>query len=387
MDIKKCREEIDKMNREMAELFCRRMDVAAQVAEYKREHGMAVYDRAREREILADMAELSGEKYRYYTKTFFTVMMDLSKAYQTSILTDADSSTSINNCISRRIAEASASTPTVFPDGGLIACQGVEGAYSQKACDRLFSLPKIRYCNTFGDVFAAVESGECDFGILPIENSTHGTVNEVYDLMQRFNFCIVRSLKLKISHSLLSVKGATLDGIRDVYSHQQALGQCSKFFEAHPNIRLHVCANTAVAAKAVAEMNDPTAVAISSSDCASIYGLCELDADIQNTSYNYTRFICIAKGMSIYPGANKISLMLTLQHEPGALYNTLSKFTAQGLNLTKLESRPIEGSDFEARFYFDFEASPEEERVKVLLDDLEQTCDSFTFLGGYLEKA
>lgn len=386
MDIKKCREEIDKMNREMAELFCRRMDMAAEVAAYKKEHGMPVFDRARERDILADMTALSGDKYRYYTKTFFTVMMDLSKAYQTSILTlshDGDE----ENCISSKIKEAEALTPTLFPDGGLIACQGVEGAYSQKACDKLFSLPKIRYCKTFGEVFAAVESGECDFGILPIENSTYGTVNEVYDLMQRFNFSIVRSLKLKIEHNLLALPGATLEGIRDVYSHQQALGQCSRFFEAHPDIRLHICANTAMAAKTVAEMKDPSVAAISSADCASLYSLRALPCDIQNTAYNYTRFICITKGMSIYPGANKISLMLTLPHEPGSLYNTLSKFTAQGLNLTKLESRPIEGSDFEARFYFDFEASPDEDRVKVLLDDLERTCDSFTFLGGYLEKA
>ncbi|MBQ9162687.1 MAG: chorismate mutase [Clostridia bacterium] len=384
MDIKKSRAEIDKMNRELVSLFCRRMDTAENIARYKLENDMPVFDRARERDILADMTQLSDEKYRYYTKTFFTVMMDLSKAYQSSLI--AQSQNDGDEGISARIAEAEKNTPPIFPDGGLIACQGVEGAYSQKACDKLFSLPKIKYFGSFGEVFAAVETGECDFGILPIENSTYGTVNEVYDLMQRYNFCIVRSLKLKIEHKLLCVKGATLEGITDVYSHSQALGQCNRFFEAHPNIRLHICANTAVAAKTVAEMNDPHVAAISSADCAGLYGLSVLPCEIQNTSYNYTRFICISKGLSIYPGANKISLMLTLRHEPGSLYTTLSKFTAQALNLTKLESRPIEGSDFDARFYFDFEASPDEKRVKQLLDDLERNCDSLTFLGGYTEK-
>lgn len=384
MDIKKSRAEIDKMNREMVSLFCRRMDAAEDIARYKLENGMPVFDRARERDILADMTALSDEKYRYYTKTLFTVMMDLSKAYQSSLIAGEDTD---ENRISHRIAEAAKNTPSIFPDSGLIACQGVEGAYSQKACDKLFDLPKIKYFSSFGEVFAAVERGECDFGILPIENSTYGTVSEVYDLMQRYKFCIVRSLKLKIDHKLLSVKGASIDTITDVYSHSQALGQCNKFFEAHPNIRLHVCANTAIAAKTVADMNDPSVAAIASSDCAGLYGLSVIPAEIQNTSYNYTRFICISKGLYIYPGANKISLMLTLRHEPGSLYTTLSKFTAQSLNLTKLESRPIEGSDFDARFYFDFEASPEEERVKELLDDLENTCDSLTFLGGYAEKS
>ncbi len=384
MDIKKSRTEIDKMNRELVSVFCKRMDVAADIAQYKIENGLPVFDRARERDILADMTTLSDEKYRYYTKTFFTVMMDLSKAYQSSLM--AEHRQTGECCLSQRIAEAEKNTPALFPDSGLVACQGVEGAYSQKACDKLFAIPKIKYFGSFSQVFEAVESGECDFGILPIENSTYGTVNEVYDLMQRYKFCIIRSLKLKIQHKLLSVKGASVDSITDVYSHSQAIGQCSRFFEEHPEIRVHVCANTAVAAKTVAQMNDPHAAAISSEDCAELYGLSALPCEIQNTPYNYTRFICISKGLYIYPGANKISLMLTLRHEPGSLYTTLAKFTAQSLNLTKLESRPIEGSDFDARFYFDFEASPDEDRVKQLLDDMERTCDSLTFLGGYTEK-
>ena len=233
----------------------------------------------------------------------------------------------------------------------------------------------------------AVEKGECDFGVLPIENSTYGTVNEVYDLMQKYRFCIVRSVKLRIDHRLLAKPGATLEGIHDVYSHSQALGQCRRFLEAHPSIRTHVCRNTAEAAATVAAMDRDDVAAIASESCATLYRLSEIadGGTIMNAGRNDTRFICIAKDLRIYPGATKISLSLTLPHQPGSLYATLAKFTAQGVNLTKLESRPIEGRDFDMRFYFDFDASPAEDRIRYLLEDLEQSCETFSFLGGYSE--
>lgn len=385
-DIQESRAEIDALNRELVEKFCRRMDVAADVAAYKREMGLPVYDRTREREILADMADLAGEDYRYYAKIFFTVMMDLSKARQASLLADAHAETHPED-ISGRIERALSRTTPIFPDGGRVACQGVEGAYSQIAADRLFSLPRIRYYGTFGDVFEAVDSGACEFGILPIENSTYGTVNEVYDLMQKYRFSIVRGIKLRIDHRLLALPGAKLSDIRAVYSHSQALGQCRRFLEAHPEIETHVCRNTAEAAATVAKMGRCDVAAIASESCASLYSLDQIadSATIMNAGRNDTRFICIAKDLRIYPGATKISLMLTLPHEPGSLYTTLAKFTAQGVNLTKLENRPIEGRNFDMRFYFDFEASPLEPRIRSMLDDLERSCETFAFLGGYSE--
>ncbi len=389
-DIKDSRAEIDALNRELVEKFCRRMDIAEDVAAYKREHGLPVYDRTREREILCDMADLAGEDYRYYAKIFFTVMMDLSKARQSALLA-ASHAESHPDDVSRRIERAMEATGAVFPDGGLVACQGVEGAYSQIAADRLFSLPRIRYFGTFGDVFEAVESGACEFGVLPIENSTYGTVNEVYDLMQKYHFSIVRSIKLRIDHRLLAKPGTKPENIRAVYSHAQAIGQCRRFLDAHPEMETHVCRNTAVAAATVAEMDRDDVAAIASESCASLYGLSPITDDcgnplsIMNAGRNDTRFICIAKDLRVYPGATKISLMVTLPHEPGSLYATLAKFTAQGVNLTKLENRPMEGQDFDMRFYFDFEASPAEERIRSLLDDLERSCETFTLLGGYSE--
>ncbi len=389
-DLKDSRAEIDALNRELIEKFCRRMDVAADVADYKREHGLPVYDRTREREILADMAELAGEDYRYYAKIFFTVMMDLSRARQSALLAEHHAEGHPHD-ISRRIERAMADASAVFPDGGTVACQGVEGAYSQIAADRLFSLPRIRYHGTFSEVFEAVEQGTCDFGVLPIENSTYGTVSEVYDLMQRYNFSIVRSIKLRIDHRLLAKPGTRLENIRAVYSHGQAIGQCRRFLEAQPEIETHVCRNTAEAAAAVSQMGRDDVAAIASESCASLYGLAEVtdshgnSVAIMNAGRNDTRFICIAKDLRVYPGATKISLMLTLPHEPGSLYATLAKFTAQGVNLTKLESRPIEGRDFDMQFYFDFDASPAEPRIRALLDDLERSSETFSFLGGYSE--
>ena len=253
------------------------------------------------------------------------------------------------------------------------------------ACDRLFSLPSIIYFRHFEGVFQAVQSGLCQYGILPIENSSYGSVIKVYDLMKRFDFHIAKSIKLLISHALLAKPGIKPDAIREIFSHEQAIGQCSEFLREHKEIKVTVCENTAEAAKMVSESARPDVAAISSKNCTELYGLALLSDSIQNSEVNYTRFICISKGLEIYPGADKISLMITLPHRPGSLYTTLAKFSALGLNLTKLESRPISGKDFEFMFYFDFEASLYSDDVIKLLSDLEASPDQFEFLGSYSE--
>ena len=285
----------------------------------------------------------------------------------------------------KKVTKALESSPKVFPKRALVACQGTEGAYSQIAADKFFGMEKIKYYKTFEDVFIAVRDKECEYGVLPIENSTYGTVIDVYDLMKKYSFNIVRALKLPVKHALLVKEGTRLEDIREVFSHPQAIGQCSDFFRANQNIKATECQNTAVAAKMITESDRTDVAAIASSACAELYGLKKLVDGVQNASYNFTRFICITSNDYIFPGANKMSLMLTLPHTPGALYNTLAKFTAEGLNLTKLESRPIAGSDFEAQFYFDFEGTPYDKRVLNMLDALSCECESFNFLGSYLE--
>ena len=378
MDLKECRAEIDKINNEMLGLFLKRMNVSRSVAEYKAANGLPILNHAREREILGEMTEKAGKELENYVKTFYSVLMDLSRSYQSTVIGKKTE-------VSAKVSEALEASPKVFPKRATVACQGTEGAYSQIAADKLFGMQKIRYYKTFEDVFVAVRDGECEYGVLPIENSTYGTVIDVYDLMKKYSFNIVRALKLPIKHALLAKEGVRLEDIREVYSHHQAIGQCSEFFRQHPNIKPVECANTAVAARSVKDGERSDVAAIASSSCAELYGLTKLIDGVQNASYNFTRFICISSNNYIFPGANKMSLMLTLPHTPGALYNTLAKFTAEGLNLTKLESRPIAGSDFEAQFYFDFEGTPYDSRVLNMLDALSGECESFEFLGSYLE--
>ena len=265
-----------------------------------------------------------------------------------------------------------------------MSCQGVEGAYSQYACDKLFTYPSIMYFSGFEDVFKAVESGLCRYGILPLENSTAGSVNTVYDLMKKYKFYIVHSTRLCIGHSLLAPEGTALSDIKEVFSHEQALNQCSEFIKSI-GAKVTVCKNTAAAAKMVAESGRTDCAAIGSKDCAELYSLRAIESGVQNTDNNYTRFICISKKPEIYPGAKKTSIMLTIPHRPGSLYNIISKFAALGLNMTKLESRPIPGSNFEFMFYFDIEASVYSEYLKALLCELEDDCEQFTYLGSYTE--
>lgn len=376
--IEQTRKEIDRIDDELVRLFAERMKAAGEVASYKAEHGLPVLNSAREREILARVAKASGEGNELYVKLLFSTLFDVSKSYQTRLLGKPGEMT-------RRITEALKSTPQVFPDQAVVACQGIEGAYSQLACEKLFSLPSVMYFTRFDGVFSAVEKGLCRYGILPIENSSYGSVGEVYDLMKQYRFFIVRSVRLRIEHTLLARPGAKEEDIREIFSHPQAIGQCSEFLKRRPDIKVTVVENTAVAARRAAEDESGRSAAISSRSCAALYGLTVLSDKVQNSDNNYTRFICISKEHEIYPGASKISLMLTCPHEPGSLYRLLAKFAAAGLNVSKLESRPIPGKDFEFLFYFDLEASVYREEVLRVLDDLEQTLEYCTYLGSYTE--
>ena len=372
MELSEIREQISQVDDQLLPLFLRRMELSARVAAYKKEAGMPVYDGARERKILARVSERSGDMAEY-ARLLYSGIMQLSRAYQIQLLTDENGFT------------LPAEDENGFPHAARVACQGVEGAYSQAAADRAFRFADIVYQDSFDDVFEAVESGEVRFGVLPIENSAHGSVTKVYDLMRSHSFFIVRSVKLHVRHHLLAKKGAELSDIRVILSHEQALGQCSRFLKSLPGVKTRVCANTAMAAREVAASGDPAMAAISSESCAAQYGLNVLKSQIQNTDNNYTRFIIIEKEPRIYPGANKLSLLFSLPDEPGALSRVLARFADGSLNLTKLESRPDEGSNFHYLFYADLEASVNEPAVRRLLSSLSAELPLFVFLGAYQE--
>ena len=289
-DINELRNEINSIDREFVELFIKRMGVSLSVAEYKKKTGMPVLDRARERELLNRVAKMSGDEMKTYTRLLYSTVLNLSRSYQHSFLDNT-------SVLTEKILSASANTADVFPTEAVVACQGVEGAYSSLACEKLFRYPDIMFFDSFDGVFSAVQNGLCRYGILPIENSTAGSVNKVYDLMSKNKFYIVRSIRLKVDHSLLAKKGTSLTDVKEIFSHEQAINQCSEFLNSLSGVKITVCANTAMAAKMVAESNRRDVAAISSANCAGLYGLCQLSSDIQDTGNNYTRFICIARNM------------------------------------------------------------------------------------------
>lgn len=378
MDMEKLRNEIDEIDDSLVKLFEKRMQSTARLAKHKKEHSVPVSDRTREREIIYRMSGKVAPELAGYTKSLYNTLFDLSKSYQNSLI-------SPESKLASEIKKSLEGSEKLFPERAVVACQGTEGAYSQFACDRMFKYPEIMYVNSFDSVFEAVGRGLCRYGILPLENSTAGSVTAVYELMQKHKFYIVGSIKLCISHSLLAAPGVRLDGVKEIFSHEQAINQCSKFLSELKDVKITVCANTAEAAKSVADFGRTDCAAICSGDCAELYGLSEIASGISNTENNYTRFICISKELEIYPGANCTSLMVRLPHKPGSLYSVISRFAALGVNLTKLESRPVPGSDFEFMFYFDVDASVYSPELAELITQLENELPGLVYLGSYNE--
>ena len=378
MDIQELRGQIDQIDAQLVDLFTQRMDVAARIADYKKENNMPIFVPGREREKLASVAQLAGEDMANYTRVLYSMLFELSRSYQ-SKRTDTLSS------LYQKITHAIADTPQLFPQTAMVACQGVEGAYSQIACEKIFKNPFIMYFKTFESVFTAIEQGLCQYGILPIENSTAGSVKKVYDLMIRHNFSIVRTFRLKVDHNLLAKPGTDLTQIKEIYSHEQALNQCSAFLEKLPGVKIIAVENTAVAAQMVAQSDRTDIAAISSRSCAELYNLTNLAPSIQDKDNNRTRFICISKNLEIYPGADKTSIMMVLPHRPGSLYRVLARLYALGINVTKLESRPLPDRDFEFMFYFDLETSIYSEEFIQLMCELDELCEDFKYLGSYSE--
>lgn len=376
-NLEELRREIDSIDQRMVELFKRRMEVVTQVAAYKKERGLPILDASRERALLGKVGQAAGDELADYIQSVYRTLLAASRSYETGKLGQESQ-------VYQGIRTALKETNPLFPQRPTVACQGIEGAYSQLACDRLFKAPTILYFQTFDHVFKAVESGMCQYGILPIENSTAGSVNAVYDLMIRHNFHIVRSARLKVSHNLLAKPGVKLEDIKEVFSHEQALNQSSGFL-AKLGVKVTVVENTAVASKMVADSQRTDVAALSSRLCAEQYGLNIVQANVQDQDSNYTRFICISKNPEIYPGADQTSLMMVLPHKPGTLYNVLAKFYALNMNLKKLESRPLPGREFEFMFYFDVEASVYAPEMETLFRDLESDCEQLRYLGTYNE--
>ena len=378
MDLSEYRKQLDRIDEKMLGLFTERMKIASEIAEYKRENDLPVLDLKREKEKLTKIEEMSPEEFSDYSFTLFSMVMELSRSRQNQLLRQETNETA---AIEKAIRE----TPPLFPEKAIVAYQGVEGAYSGIACEKLFKRPSIFYFSTFEAVFSAVEKGLCRYGVVPVENSTAGSVNAVYDLMIRHDFRIIRSVRIKVDHNLLVKPGTKKEDIREIYSHAQALSQCTDFLQSFPTAKIIPCENTAVAAKMVAESKETGVAALSSRDCSRLYGLKVLMSSVQDSDDNYTRFICISKNLEIYPGADHTSLMMVVRDKPGALCSVLSRFYALGINIHKLESRPIPGRNWEYMFYFDLDASVYSPKFIQLMGELNEMSENYEYLGSYIE--
>ena len=378
MDLSQLRSQIDNIDDQLISLFGQRMEIAAQIADYKKQNNLPIYVPSREREKLLDVSQKAGTDMANYTRVLYSMIFELSRSYQSKCNLESTE-------LHKKITQAIAVTPQLFPQAPMVACQGVEGAYAQIACEKIFKNPFILYFKNFEGVFNAIDQGLCNYGVLPIENSTAGSVKKVYDLMIRHNFSIVRTFRLKVDHNLLALPGAKLADIKEVYSHEQAINQCSGFLATMPGVKVIPVENTAVAAQMVANSGRTDVAALSSRSCAELYGLSCMASSIQDKGNNYTRFICIAKNLEIYPGSDKTSIMMILSHKPGALYKVLARLYTLGINVTKLESRPIPDRDFEFMFYFDLETSIYSEEFVQLMCELDELCEEFKYLGSFSE--
>lgn len=378
MELDKIRKQIDAIDDKMILLYKQRMSISKDVARIKGETDLPLENVKREKEIICRVTKDLDDDIKLFAKQYFETLFETSKAYQSRFL-------AIESPLLKTLRSKILEGIRTFPLSANVACQGAEGSYSNMAADKVFPITNIMYFKDFEGVFGAIEKRFCEFGVLPIENSSAGSINEVYDLMRKHHFYIVRSVKLHIKHNLLSKKGVDIKNIKEIYSHEQAIAQSSVFLKSLKDVKITVVSNTAVAAKIVKESERSDIACISSKECVELYGLSVVKSNIQDKENNYTRFIVIAPELQIYEKSEKISIFVNLPHQAGSLNKILNKFAILGLNLTKLESRPLPDSIFEFGFYFDFDAEIENIVVQNLLAELDLNTEQFLFLGCYRE--
>ncbi len=380
IDLNESREKIDKIDKEIASLFEERMKVATDVAAYKRSTGKKVFDPKREEEKIEALRALTDNEFnKMGIEDLFRQVMSISRKYQYQVLGNE-----IDNELKQKFRQVD---KLDVDEDTRIVCFGEHGAYTEQAMQEVFgeNIDAINK-NSFREVMEMVAAGEAKYGVLPIENTSTGGITDIYDLLLDYDVAIVAEHIVKVEQTLLGKKGATLDDIKVVYSHPQGLMQCSKFLESHENITSKAYSSTAGAAKKVAEENDISQAAIASKRAAKIFDLDILQESINHESNNYTRFIIISNQKVFLSDAGKISLSFEIKHQVGALYNMLSNFYYNNLNLTKIESRPIENRNWEYRFFVDIEGNLNDPSVSNALACIDEFASKFTVLGNIASK-
>ncbi len=374
-DLFEIRNEIDEVDAQLVSLYEKRMKLAEQVAEYKISVGKKVFDREREETKLKKVAELAGDPFaRNGVMELFEQIMSMSRKRQYQLLTEHGI-----------LAKTDFTEVEKLPQEQVkIVFQGEEGANSQIAMHAYFG-EDVESCHveTWRDAMEAIAGGTADYAVLPIENSSAGIVSENYDLLMEYDNVIVGEQILKIDHCLLGLPEAELSDIKRVYSHPQALMQCSKYLEEHRCWDKHSVKNTAVAAKKIKEDGDLSQAAIASKPNAEIYGLKILKEEFQNNVNNSTRFVIVSRKKLFVTTADKISICFEIPHESGSLYHMLSHIIYNNLNMNKIESRPIQGKNWEYRFFIDFEGNLNDGAVQNALRGIVEEAARLRVLGNY----
>ena len=373
-DLNNIRKELDELDNELIQLLEKRMELCADVAEYKIANGRAVLDQEREKQKLDKAEELApGEYNKRCARDLFVQIMAMSRRLQYGILSE--------HGMGKKMPLEP--VPMLHKENCRVVYQGVEGAYAQAAMIEYFGENVENYhVERWQDAMSDVAEGRADYGVFPIENSTAGNIADIYDLLIRYNTYIVGEQIIKVRHALLAVPGAEMKDIRTVYSHPQALAQTAGFIEKHGWKKCPLL-NTAVAAQKVLEDGDKTQAAIASVYAGRIYGLEVLAEAVNDKNVNSTRFVVVSRKNIYCRDASKVSICFVLPNEEGTLYNTMSNFSYNNLNLTNIESRPFGERNWDYRFFVDFEGNLNDEAVQNALTAIESEALDFRILGNY----
>ena len=376
VDLQDSRKKIDEIDSQIVELFEQRMEVAANVADYKIATGKPVFDREREVAKIESICQMTDNQFnRRCVAELFKQIMSMSRKFQYTKLEQSgdDSKLELYDVID------------AIPNENVkVVYQGVPGAYSHEAMINFFGkdVDNINV-DTFREAMEYVSNGTADYAVIPIDNSSAGMVNDTYDLLQEFNNYIVGEIYVQIRHCLLAIPGARIEDIKKVYSHPQGLAQCGKFLDKYPKWQQRAYLNTAMSAKKVADDNDITQAAIGSANCAKEYGLEILCEGINSVEGNTTRFVIVSNKRAFVKNAGKVSICFEIQHESGSLYNALSHIMFNNLNMTKIESRPIPERNWEFRFFVDFEGNLNDAGVRNALRGISEEAHYLRLLGNY----
>ncbi len=368
--IEDIRRDINAIDHEILKLFLKRMKCAEEVSDYKMANGGQVLVPSRESELLDTMLKDIPDELKLEYASLLRTTTRVSRKHQYFRMLEAEPER-LKLDIQPRISD-----PRMVYYGGLPA------SYQDMACSELFPNAQKRPMESWEDVFRAVVNGEADAGVVPVENSTAGTVNEIYDLLQQYGLYISHSHVKVIRHCIAGCKASSLDSVKEVYSHPQALRQCQQYIKKRSYTPLEE-SNTAVAANKIAHLSDPTKAAICSEAAAKLYGLEILETNVNDGDYNQTRFIAVQRALSAQPEDTRVSLVLTLPHVVGSLYGSLAVFADYGVNMTEIHSRPLRDMPWNYCFYIDFDGNLLDQDTRALIYQLTQECAYVRVLGSY----